>query len=468
MLLFPWLIVLCCFLVDACSLGGRSLFLVVIILFEKELNWSISNLSLVMAIVHICNGISTPLSGYLVDKFPHDIVIGFGIIYLGFCYLFISLMTEKWHVYFIYGVLCGLAFGLLNLNVFSVAVMKHMPIHRRGIAIGIAASGSTFGQFALVPLFTLASNIYGWRVSFQMLSIFTLSLTIPSVILLRYSNNINTVIETDEKHEINIHDNEHTTDNTTATTATTAATTATTAAMTTMTTTNTTNITLEEIDKEIDLRKELISLMRLPRYWGLALSFFICGITTTGFIESHFVAFGVNIGIVMIEAALAFSVLSAFNGIAVLIAGWLSDFIDRYILLSIIFGGRAFTYILLLFGFDANLSYTTKLVRLYIFAAFFGICDYSVVPPTVSLIKSLSPNCVGIGVGILLLIHSIGASIGSYIGGILFEEQETYTNAVIICLVVCITASIICFVIRETKLNDVDISKDEIVCVDKK
>jgi predicted MFS family arabinose efflux permease len=74
------------------------------------------------------------------------------------------------------------------------------------------------------------------------------------------------------------------------------------------------------------------------------------------------------------------------------------------------------------------------------------------------LIKSLSPNCVGVGVGILLLIHSIGASIGSYIGGILFEEQETYTNAVIICLVVCVAASIICFAIRETKVNDVDIS----------
>ena len=342
-------------------------------------------------------------------------------------------MTETWHVYFIYGVLCGLAFGILNLNVFSVAVMKHMPIHRRGIAIGIAASGSTFGQFALVPLFTLASNVYGWRMSFQWLSLFTFSLTIPSVLLLRYSNNINTVIETDEKHEIDIHDNKHTTDATT--------------------TNNNTNI--EEINKEIDLRKELTLMLRLSRYWGLALSFFICGVTTTGFIESHFVAFGVNKGIAMIDAALAFSVLSAFNGIAVLTAGWLSDFTDRYILLSMIFGGRAFTYILLLFGFDENLSYTIKLVRLYIFAAFFGICDYSVVPPTVSLIKSLSPNCVGVGVGILLLIHSIGASIGSYIGGILFEEQQTYTNAVIICLIVCVTASVTCFIMRETKVSDI-------------
>ena len=88
-----WLIVLCCFLLDAISLGGRSLFLIVIILFEKDLQWSVSNLSLVMALVHICNGISTPLSGFLVDRFPHHIVLGGGICFLGLSYLCISFMV---------------------------------------------------------------------------------------------------------------------------------------------------------------------------------------------------------------------------------------------------------------------------------------------------------------------------------------------------------------------------------------
>lgn len=267
-MIYPWLIVLCCFFVDAVSLGGRSLFLIVVLLFAKELNWSVSNLSLVMACVHICNGIATPLSGFLVDKFPHDVVIGCGITYLGLCYLFVSLMNKEWHVWFIYGVMCGFAFGLLNLNVFSVAVMKNMPVHRQGIAIGITTSGSTFGQFALVPLFALASKMYGWRTAFLILSIFTLSLVIPSVLLLRYSNNKKVIkIETND-NELEIETNE---------------------------------ISMNEVDVVFDLKKEVSSLLKMPRYWGIASSFFICGITTTGFIESHFVSFGVNNGIGMMK-----------------------------------------------------------------------------------------------------------------------------------------------------------------------
>ena len=99
-MIYPWLIVICCFLVDAISLGGRSLFLIVILLFKKDLNWSIANLSLVMAILHISNGIATPLSGFLVDRFPHHIVIGSSITYLGFCYFFISFMVI--HILYIF------------------------------------------------------------------------------------------------------------------------------------------------------------------------------------------------------------------------------------------------------------------------------------------------------------------------------------------------------------------------------
>jgi MFS family permease len=110
-MIYPWLIVLCCFLVDAVSLGGRALFLIVILLFEKDLNWSISNLSLVMAVVHICNGIVTPLSGWFVDRFPHHIVIGSGISFLGISYLCISFMV--------------IIFTLINSNVlFNIIIIS--------------------------------------------------------------------------------------------------------------------------------------------------------------------------------------------------------------------------------------------------------------------------------------------------------------------------------------------------------
>ena len=60
-----WLIVCCGFFVEAFAIGGRSLFLIVLLIFEKDpvMHWTRSELSALMAVVHVCNGISTPLSG---------------------------------------------------------------------------------------------------------------------------------------------------------------------------------------------------------------------------------------------------------------------------------------------------------------------------------------------------------------------------------------------------------------------
>lgn len=372
--------------------------------------------------------------------------------------------------------MCGFAFGLLNLNVFSVAVMKHMPPNLQGLAVGFTTSGSTFGQFALVPLFTLASSTYGWRYAYVILSLFTFSLVLPSVLLLRESKNRQYIMINRNKNDNNNNDsnssndtnnnnsnsssnNNYDTDNNNNNNSN-------------FDSTNNNNNNFDsnndyysiKIDKEvidtdlkkIDIKMEVSSVLRSHRYWGLALSFFICGITTTGFIESHFVSFFVDKDIQVMEAALGFSVLSACNGAAVLVTGYLSDHYNKYIILSIIFVVRALAYIFLLFGFSETLPYAIKLLRLYVFAALFGFVDYSVVPPTVGLIKGLAPNFVGFLVGMLLLVHSIGASIGSYLGGIIYEEQKSYNNAVIICLIVCTIASIICFMIKEQDIKIIE------------
>ena len=64
--------------------------------------------------------------------------------------------------------------GLLNLNVFSVAVMQALPEKHHGRAVGITTSGSTFGQLLLVPCFALLCNAIGWRNSYFVVASLTL------------------------------------------------------------------------------------------------------------------------------------------------------------------------------------------------------------------------------------------------------------------------------------------------------
>ena len=74
-----WSIVAVAFVADAFSLGGRALFGIVMLFWGDEFGMSTAELSSLMALVHICQGVATPLSGHAADRLPGDAVVGGGI-----------------------------------------------------------------------------------------------------------------------------------------------------------------------------------------------------------------------------------------------------------------------------------------------------------------------------------------------------------------------------------------------------
>ena len=84
-------------------------------------------------------------------------------------------------------------------------------------------------------------------------------------------------------------------------------------------------------------------------------------------------------------------------------------------------------------------------------------------PPVISLVTShAGKESVGLGVGILLAFHSVGASLGSILGGSLFDENGNYQSALIICSSLCIVASAACLSIpREPLFRMQDKQDDE-------
>ena len=472
--LHGWLIILTIFTIDALVSGGRALFLVVILLWEKDFGWNIASLSSLMAVVHVCNGIFTPLSGYLIDrKYPPYVVLSGGIAFISLCFACTAALSEDWQVWLVYGVMSGSAYGIVNLNVFSAAVIRCVPRSRSSFAVGLVTSGSTFGHFTLVPCFSLVSQSYGWRSGYAVLAISTFLLIIPTALLLKSinleddaggddhddnaKNNDNSypsydmvgekemndvkiggldtpteeesgrkkrdklLLSEDDDH-INYGDIDDDDDD------------------------DDDEVAISNDDDETackdesDLTRDLRGLFVLPQYWALMYSFIVCGITTTGFIETHLISLATldreeNMNI----AALAFSVLSAINGLCMIIVGHLSDLYNRHNLLGFIFGFRGVVYMLLLIPVTGLIN---QRIILFTFASLFGIVDYSVVPLVVSIVKSLvGDSGVGLGVGVLLLCHSIGASIGSYAGGAFFERDDNYGNAIILCGVLCISAA---------------------------
>ena len=395
-----WSIVVIAFLVDAISLGGRGLFSVAILYFEVEFGFDRTAASSLKSVVHICIAIATIISGQVADTCPAIVSLGGGILFLALCYALISAMSSAWQAWLIYGVFTGCGWGFLNLNVFSVAVLKSLPERYAGTAIGIANTGSTFGMFALVPAFSLLAERYGWRMGYITLSGALLLAALPAIALLRALPGGETACSC-----LSWRRRRRVATSTEIVSAASAASAASPASQ-----------RLAESPPPPPpppppLRAKLRTLGTSRPYWLLSFAFAVCGLTTTGFIETHIVALAVSRGQPSSTGALAFSVLSACNGLGMLLAGWLSDRVSRSLTLCAIFGVRGLSFLLLLFARSGPM--------LFVFAAIFGLVDYSVVPPTVSLVGShAGKHSVGLGVGILLAWHSLAAAGGAYLGGV--------------------------------------------------
>jgi predicted MFS family arabinose efflux permease len=65
---------------------------------------------------------------------------------------------------------------------------------------------------------------------------------------------------------------------------------------------------------------------------------------------------------------------------------------------------------------------------LWIFAFLFGVFDYATVPPTASLaVSHLGKARVGTAMGLISAGHAIGAAMGAFAGGYIFDATGGYT-----------------------------------------
>src|SRR5262249_18361742 len=86
---------------------------------------------------------SSPVQGFLVDKFGPRFLIALGTIMSGLGWVLSSRVTTLEGLYLTYGVLCGLGTGIVYVGIVGLMV-KWFPA-RRGLATGAVAARYGFG-----------------------------------------------------------------------------------------------------------------------------------------------------------------------------------------------------------------------------------------------------------------------------------------------------------------------------------
>jgi MFS family permease len=383
-----WIVVAVGFVLLAASFAYRNLLQLTMTGMETELGWSRTLLSSGATLGLIAMAAGNLFGGMLVDRYGARKLLAYGLVALGAGMLGVASTRSPTLYVVMYGVFAGLGFGLVASSVVSAAVARFF-IERRGLALGIASAGGPVGQMVLIPASAIVLTALGWRGLFAIAGGVALALAPLASWLLRSA---------DQPAAINA--------------------------------------------KRPTIGADFGYLMRSPVFHLLFWGFLICGFTSIGVIETHFVPYAVLCGFTPTASANAFGVLSLLNLAGILLAGWLADRMNRVLLLVAIYAARGLTFIMLL-GIADNTA------MLFTFSALYGLFDYASVPVVASLIAShLGMRVIGFSMGLIAMAHQLGAALGAIGGGVVFDLYNSYTGLWVMSLVLAVLAAGLSLAIR--------------------
>jgi MFS family permease len=160
-----WLMLGCAFAAFTVSAALMHSYPVYLVAFIEEFGWSRGETSIAYSVSQLVGGVSSPFVGVLVDRLgPRRLLL------LGSALLIVSLAasafaTALWQMIVLYGVVMTLGANCLGLVVFVPILSRHF-VRRRGLAISIVQSANGIARGISAPLVQLAISLIGWRTTY--------------------------------------------------------------------------------------------------------------------------------------------------------------------------------------------------------------------------------------------------------------------------------------------------------------
>lgn len=390
--------------------------------FENEFGWDRSVIALAFAISMFLYGISGPFMAALLNVIglKKMMIVSMATLLTGIILTFI--MNQSWQMIIIWGFIIGLGSSLF-LTVLSPYVANHWFEKRRGLAVGILTASTATGQLILLPVLAAIIENYSWRPALGLIML--LSFIMLIIILLFMKNTPKDVGILPYGLEQEIQES-------------------------------------NESQKEnpiVIAFKGLFEAVKVKEFWLLAGSFFICGLSTSGLIGTHFVSYCMSFGVPLVTAASFLSFMGIFDLVGTTLSGWLSDRFDNRWLLFWYYGLRGASLVLLPYALIEG-----SMTMLIIFTVFYGLDWIATVPPTISISRQIfGINKSGIVYGWITASHQAGAAVAAYGGGLIYKFFNTYTWAFFLAGVFCLLASL--FVIIIKKQHSSQLTKEEIMTI---
>lgn len=363
------------------NLGIRQSLGLFITPMTDDLHWSRSVFALSFALQNLLWGAGQPVAGVFADRFgAMKTIIGGALIYTA------SLVfMATWHdplVYNFMGVLLGIGFAGCSLSIVLAAISKAVPPARRGLAIGIAMAGGSFGQLAVPPISQVLIGGLGWLPALLVLAGSSL-LMVPLAIAFA-----GVPTKTDEGL------------------------------------------------REQSVGEAIREALATPSFWCLSFGFFACGFHVA-FVQTHLPAIVSGAGLPSIVGAWGLAIVGASNMVGTYASGWLSSRMPKRFLLSAIYTIRGLIIATFMVVPISELS-------VFAFTAALGVVWLSTVPPTTGLVTQMfGLRWSSTLFGFPFFGHQIGAFFGAWLGGFIYDHTGSYQLMWQVCVGVAAFAALI-------------------------
>jgi MFS family permease len=386
-----WGVVLAGCLIALLSFGPRSVMGLFLAPMTDAKGWSREIFALAIAIQNLLWGLGQPVAGAIADRWGTGRVLaGGGLVYASGLLVMAWAPTPLW-LNIGAGVLMGLGMATASFTIVLAALGRRVPPEKRSIVFGIGTAAGSLGQFLFAPLGVVLIASIGWADALLFLAV--LMLVIPVLALALVGRPDPAMLEAGAL-------------------------------------------------RDQSLWQAVIEAFGHRSYLLLTAGFFVCGFQLA-FITTHLPPYIVDVGLDPAIGGWALALIGLFNVFGSLASGWIGQHYPKPAFLSLIYLARSAVVALFMLAPPSPAG-------VLLFAAAMGFLWLSTVPPTSGLVAIMfGPKYMATLMGIVFLSHQVGAFLGVWLGGRLYDQTGSYDVVWWLGVALGIFAAIVHWPIRE-------------------
>ncbi|WP_306951285.1 MFS transporter [Streptomyces sp. B4I13] len=371
---------------------------------RAEFGWSRGTIGAAVSVNLALYGLTAPFAAALMDRFGIRRVVAVALTVISAGSLLTVWMTAAWQLLLYWGLLVGLGSGSMALA-FAATVTNRWFTERRGLVTGILTAASASGQLIFLPVLSWTVTRYEWRPAAVTVALAALTV-VPFVWLLL------------RDHPADVGQKPYGAQ--------------------------------EFTPKPPPVRgaarrtlRVLFSAVRTGPFWLLAGTFAICGASTNGLVQTHFVPAAHDHGMPVTAAASLLAVIGVFDVVGTIASGWFTDRFEPRRLLAVYYALRGLSLLFL-----PVLLAPSVHPPMVFFIVFYGLDWVATVPPTLALCREHYGEDSAIVFGWVLASHQLGAALVAFLGGVARDALGSYDVVWYGSGALCAAAALMALVIR--------------------